>query len=237
LTTHVVNIWQDRFVTDTPKRRWRGIDPDQRQHDRRQRLLDAALELAGTQGLNVVSLRAVCTQADLTNRYFYESFTDLDALLVALYDDLVQALIEQVGLGVLEAGGQLEHRLAAGLNIGAQWFLEDPRRLRFLVIEATASQHLNARRRALTTQVAAAIQGIGHDLFGIPEAQRGSVAITARFFIGGIVEILTATVEGDLDGSDGGPALDALIASTTAILITLANATLPTPSPRKAPNR
>ncbi len=207
-------------MNDSTKRRWRGIDPDQRQHDRRQRLLDAALDLVGTNGLTALSVRAVCAEAELTSRYFYESFTDLDALLAALYDDLTQAVIEQTGIAVLEAGGDLRTRLRAGLEAGARHFLEDPRRLRFLIVEATGSEPLNRRRRDLTRQVASALEGVGHDVFAIPASDHAFTAIAARFFIGGIVELLTAAVEGDL-GDD----LDHLITATTDIALNLADLT------------
>lgn len=231
LRTLVGNIWKDEWVAETTKRRWRGIEPDERARERRQKLLDAALELVGTQGLASVTVRGVCAKAELASRYFYESYSDRDALLLGLYDDLAAELIERVGLGVLEAGGDLRARLHAGLNIGAAFFLDDPRRLRFLIVEATTVDQLNERRRELMRQVTDAMTGIGHDLFGIPKTKREESTIAARFLIGGIAELLTAAVEGDIAGREGGKKLATLIDATTDLIINLAEQTLATEPP------
>ena len=39
-------------------------------------------------------MRAVCQGARLNPRYFYESFDDLDALVVAVYDRVVDELAD-----------------------------------------------------------------------------------------------------------------------------------------------
>ena len=52
---------------------------------RQQQFLDAGLVLFGTIGYRAVTVRALCKQAGLTDRYFYESFSDTEALLMAVY--------------------------------------------------------------------------------------------------------------------------------------------------------
>ena len=45
----------------------------------RQALMDAALDLVATDGVAAVTVRGVCAQARLNDRYFYESFRgDID---------------------------------------------------------------------------------------------------------------------------------------------------------------
>jgi AcrR family transcriptional regulator len=51
--------------------------------------MDAAFQLLGTEGWSGTSVRAVCQGARLNPRYFYESFDDLDALVIAVYDRVV----------------------------------------------------------------------------------------------------------------------------------------------------
>ena len=68
--------------TSTSRRtptRWAGLAPDDRRAERRTLLLDAAFELLGTEGWGGTTVRAVCQEARLNPRYFYESFEDLDA--------------------------------------------------------------------------------------------------------------------------------------------------------------
>lgn len=218
LMTGVVNTCEDACVTavEPARRRWRGIEPDKRQDARRQRFLDAALELTGTGGVSAVSVRSACTTAGLTSRYFYESFTDLDALLVALYDDLATEVVDLASSAVLDRPGDLRDRLQAGLRAGADFFRQDPRRLRFLLQDAPASPALDQRRRQLTSDVAAGWQGIAHDLLGIPAAQSAFVAASIRFLIGGLIELLTTTLDDQLD-----TAFDDLINNATDIILTL----------------
>ena len=73
----------------TPARtpsRWNGLSTEERQRERRQLLIEAALDLLATEGSSGTTVRAVCAQARLNPRYFYESFDELDALVVAVYD-------------------------------------------------------------------------------------------------------------------------------------------------------
>src|SRR6201996_1929015 len=83
--------------TPTPrareKRQMRDYDGKtaaERVAERRARLIDAGIELFGEHGYAGTSIRAVLRQAGLRDRYFGESFADLDALLAAAYDQLIE---------------------------------------------------------------------------------------------------------------------------------------------------
>lgn len=66
---------------------------------RRQQFLEAGLELFGTIGYRQTTVRNLAKQAGATDRYFYESFTNMEALLVGVYD----ACMNRVQRAVLEA--------------------------------------------------------------------------------------------------------------------------------------
>jgi AcrR family transcriptional regulator len=66
-----------------------GKTAAERVAERRARLVDAGFELFGENGYAGTSIRAVLRQAGLRDRYFGESFADLDALLAAVYDQLI----------------------------------------------------------------------------------------------------------------------------------------------------
>src|SRR6185295_13531701 len=51
--------------------------------ERRERLIDAGVELFGERGYAATSIRSVLQQSGLRDRYFGESFADLDSLLAA----------------------------------------------------------------------------------------------------------------------------------------------------------
>ncbi|MGH6872554.1 MAG: TetR/AcrR family transcriptional regulator [Rhizomicrobium sp.] len=67
------------------KRRYSGQSFADRQADRRTRLVRGALHVAGRLGLEGASVAAICAQAGLTARYFYESFPNREAIFVEAY--------------------------------------------------------------------------------------------------------------------------------------------------------
>src|SRR3954468_13388913 len=83
-------------------RAYRGVPADERREQRRQRLVETALDCLHDEGLAGVSVRSVCARARLTPRYFYESFADLDELLVATVDAVCDEVATS-GLAALDA--------------------------------------------------------------------------------------------------------------------------------------
>ncbi|MGB6208057.1 TetR/AcrR family transcriptional regulator [Mycobacterium sp.] len=69
-------------------RRWSGVPLEDRQALRRDELITAGVQLLGGESGPGVTVRAACRQAGLTERYFYESFTDRDEFVRAVYDDV-----------------------------------------------------------------------------------------------------------------------------------------------------
>lgn len=68
--------------------RWSGVPLRDRQVRRRDELIVAGAMLLGGAGGPALTVRAVCREAGLTERYFYESFSDRDEFVRAVYDDV-----------------------------------------------------------------------------------------------------------------------------------------------------
>ena len=68
--------------------RWSGVPLEDRHALRRDTLVAAGVQLLGSEGGPALTVRAVCRQANLTERYFYESFTDREHFVRAVYDDV-----------------------------------------------------------------------------------------------------------------------------------------------------
>src|SRR5215472_17159025 len=68
--------------------RWSGVPLQDRQALRRDELIAAGVDLLGSADGPALTVRAVCREAGLTERYFYESFTDRDEFVRAVYDDV-----------------------------------------------------------------------------------------------------------------------------------------------------
>jgi AcrR family transcriptional regulator len=68
--------------------RWSGVPLQDRQTRRRDDLVAAGVNLLGGEAGSALTVRAVCRAAELTERYFYESFDDRDQFVRAVYDDV-----------------------------------------------------------------------------------------------------------------------------------------------------
>lgn len=185
-------------MTTRTSRRYGGVDADERQAARRARLTAAALELLGREGWQGTTVRAICVEARLTPRYFYESFADLDALLLALFDELV----EEGASHVLEAVARAEHdaRAKARAAIGAfvELVTEDPRKARVLFVEAMGSEPLTRRRFETVRMFARLVAEQGRAFYGLSDEPDSLVDATALMLVGGLAETLLSWLDGTL---------------------------------------
>lgn len=95
-------------------RTYGGVSAAQRQQQRRTALVEAGLELFGTEGYPNVSVKKICDEAGLTQRYFYESFPDRVNLLGATYEHCVEIARNAT---LLAAAGVLERTGVKGASI------------------------------------------------------------------------------------------------------------------------
>lgn len=149
-------------------------------------LLDAAFELLGTEGWSGTTVRAVCRHARLNPRYFYESFRDLDALLVAVYDRLTLELRVEIEKAVATAS-TVEDVVRATVATTVRFIDSDRRRGRILYVEALGNEALNRHRIAASFAVADLIAAGSRDV---------SRQLAAAFVVGGFSEVLRAWLDG-----------------------------------------
>ena len=178
----------------TPSR-WNGLSTEERHRERRQLLVEVAFDLLGSEGSSATTVRAVCARARLNPRYFYESFDELDALLVAVYDSVVDQLRAAVRAGVRAAGDDLAGAVRASVAATVHFVDEDRRRGRVLYVEALGNEALNLRRMQT-----------GFDLVDLVQRdtvrRRGGSGseqldrVGAAMLVGGFSEILTAWLDG-----------------------------------------
>src|ERR1700752_4027069 len=76
--------------------------------ERRERLIDVGVELFGERGYAAAAIRAVLQQSGLRDRYFAESFADLDSLLAAVYTRLIDEEIAACAAAIDKTSGGTE---------------------------------------------------------------------------------------------------------------------------------
>lgn len=183
---------------DHPKpTRWAGVPAADRVAERRSLLLAAALELLGTEGWSATSVRAICQSARLNPRYFYESFDDLDDLVVALYDQLVAELHAEVTTAVRAVGEDPRAALRAVVETTVRFVDEDHRRARVLYVEALGNEKLNRRRLETGFSIAGYVQADSARRNAPASEQVGM--LTGSILVGGFSELLLAWTDGALE--------------------------------------
>lgn len=191
-------------------RPYRGVEASDRLAERRSRLLEAGLTILGSDDdPSELTVRGICRQAGVTARYFYESFTDKDDLVGAVYDGVIADIAASTQSAVAAAPPRGENR-AAMANI-AQAVADDPRIGRLLFNSRLANPVLVRKRReagGLLTRLYG--RDVGSAL-GVQESERGKAV--AYFAVAGVAQTFSAWLDGDVE-----LAADQLVDQLTAIL-------------------
>ena len=127
---------ESEAMTTVRIRNYAGHSADERRLARRERLIEGAIGAYGKTGYRNTTVKAVCEAAGLTERYFYESFENSEALLVAAFDTVSRRLF-----GHLEeirresSSGTPDERGLAVLQAYYQALKDDPGAARVFVVE------------------------------------------------------------------------------------------------------
>ncbi|MFC6592985.1 TetR/AcrR family transcriptional regulator [Deinococcus lacus] len=115
-------------------RSYQGLSAAERCAERRERLLAAARVVYGGQGYRHSTVKAVCDEAGLTQRYFYEEFASQEALLGAAY---ARAMGEVRGLLLTAwaAEATLEGRVQATASTYFGYLHANPQAARLILLE------------------------------------------------------------------------------------------------------
>lgn len=112
-----------------------GMDAEERRTERRLKLIDAAVEVYGEVGYRGATVKAICEAAELTERYFYESFANSEALLIAAYGHVVGHLHAEMTAAAAAAGDDAESRLRAALTLYFTRLKQHPKPARVFLLE------------------------------------------------------------------------------------------------------
>ena len=179
--------------------------------------MEAALDLMGTEGWSATSVRAACRHAGLTPRFFYESFEDLDALAIAVFDDIAVQATSAILAAVRDAPPEPAAQAHAAIATFVDELTRDPRRARVAFAEALGSEALARRRLQAMRAMAQLIADHGRLAYGAPPEADTLVAITASLLAGGIAELLIAWLDGSIDATR-----DELVADCAALFMVTA---------------
>jgi AcrR family transcriptional regulator len=177
-------------------RPYRGVEATERLAARRNRLLAAGLDLLGAeqQDVSALTVRGVCRRAGLAARYFYESFSDKDEFISAVFDWVVGDLAATLQAAV--AAVPAHEQTHAGMAYLVRTIADDARIGRLLFSTQLADAVI-VRKRAESSALFAMLLGrhVG-DSLRTPANDRTKA--TAHFAVGGVGQILSAWLAGDV---------------------------------------
>jgi len=194
-----------------------GVPAAARRAERRERLLDAGLEVLGNEGWHATTVRGICKQARLNPRYFYESFSGLDELLVAVFDQIVADAVAAVLAALGDAPQTAEGQARAAVSTFVAATTEDPRKARVAFIEALGSEALMRRRLDALQDFANLVAAYALQFHGAAGLDATAAATNAHVLSGGLLESIVAWLEGRLDVTR-----DQLIEQCTALFVAAA---------------
>lgn len=182
-------------------RRYGGKTGDQRRRERRRALVDAALDIWREQGWAAVTMRGVCAQARLTDRYFYESFANRDELLVAAWDEIRDETLGMLGRTVLDHADRppLE-QLRAALRAIVPLVRDDPARAQILFGDHAGSAVLEQRRRQTVQQATDLLIELARPYLR-EDRDELDFRVNVLLGIGGFVETMLAWRSGVIEAS------------------------------------
>jgi AcrR family transcriptional regulator len=199
-------------------RSYRGVEAPDRLAQRRRSFLDAGLELLGGEAApDELTVRAVCQQAGVAVRYFYESFTDKDTFVADVVDWVTAELATTTQAAV--AAAPLPEQNRAGIANIVATIAADPRIGR-LLFSTQLSNAIVLRKRGEHGGLFAMLSG-EHIQAALHVEQNTRITATAHFVVGGVGQTISAWLSGELS-----MATSELVDQLTSILDGFANPTL-----------
>ncbi|RYB05668.1 TetR/AcrR family transcriptional regulator [Lichenibacterium ramalinae] len=181
--------------------RYQGLPLEQRRAQRREALIRAAIAVYGERGFRAATVKAVCDAAGLTERYFYESFLNSEALLVASYETVIAAM-----LGEMRAAAEAAPSTARAEAVLRSYYAmlrRDPKGARVFLVEiagvSPAVDHVSGaalKGFGLLLDMAVNPDGAAPTSPGLLRAgvMGGIIHIALRWIAGGYAEDIDAVV-------------------------------------------
>nr|WP_246461484.1 TetR/AcrR family transcriptional regulator [Nocardia transvalensis] len=180
-------------------------------------MLDAALEIIGTHGLDKLTVAGLSAQAGLNERYYYEQFDGRDAVLTALFDGIAEELAAAIVTALQTAPSDTRGTAHAAIAAGIHVLTDDPRKARVVSIVGTATPELRSRTLESIRSFANLVAARGVDFYGLTTDDLDpAIGFRATYLVGGLAQSLSSWLQGDLPMTR-----DELIDHTTDVFVLL----------------
>jgi AcrR family transcriptional regulator len=175
-------------------RPYRGVEAADRVADRRRRFLEAGLDILGSDAdLSDLTVRGICSRAGVALRYFYESFTDKDDLVAAVFDWVIADIAATTQAAV--AAAPVKEQSRAGMANIVRTVAADTRVGR-LLFSSQLSNPVVVRKRAESGALMALL--LFQHAGSLGAQSNDYIKATSHFAVGGVGQTITAWLSGDI---------------------------------------
>lgn len=172
----------------------------------------------GRDGFRAATVKSLCQEAGLTERYFYESFANSEALFAVVYRTLTDRLKEHVLAAIEAAPEEAEATARAGLRVFFETMVEQPGTARILLIEIFGiSGDIDRLYRETTQNFTRMLQDLLSAIFFLGERSDTDAGILSTGLVGSTIHIaMYWTLNGYRDS------LDVVVESSLALYVAMA---------------
>lgn len=181
------------------ERSYGGKTAAERTRERRERLIEATIEVLSDSGEAHATMTAICSTAGLTERYFYESFTSLDDAMLAALNSVSDEILELATRAIAETPGTAEMRVHAVMEAFVGLVVEQPAKAAVAVIHSSANPRLRARRSELLFTFADFVAQEAAELYGPDAWTAAQGRIHGLVYIAGFSELLASWLDGRVE--------------------------------------
>jgi AcrR family transcriptional regulator len=187
-----------RKSNKTGERSYRGRSMAELRAERRERLLNAAFNLIGSQGYPKVAIERVCATARVATRHYYEHFQGREPLLHAVFERIEGEMSEVVIKSLAMPAEDNMERTDNALGALVHYMLSDPKRARVICLESVGvSAEMERRRRALIRKFSEFIAQTAHDLAEGGVLPQANYRMPAIALVGATNELMVEWLSGD----------------------------------------
>ena len=181
----------DRTIETVNKRVYRKKNPEDRVLERRERLMQAALQLFATQGYANTTIETLCSEAKVTTRHFYQVFSSREELLLAVYNQITEELQVSLFSAMMAERQGLQEKMQQVIQALVNNYLTDSRRAQIGVLEVVgASAIVEKRRREVIHGIAIHLEQFMNALAAENQLPQRNYHWLAVALVGGINELM-----------------------------------------------
>lgn len=169
-----------------------GVIKEERASARREQLLKAATHLIGTKGFKAATVRAVCTESGLAQRYYYETFDNSEDMLIQVYNLHIERIVSLVEKS-FATEESLQGKIRAGLISFFQVAQKDPAMIQIVFHEIFGvSKTVDSAYIKGTKLFATIFLQVALPFLGKVNNKNARFELIAQAFVGAIIQVTTS---------------------------------------------